>query len=61
MDGDVKIKSDRGMDGKTKPTVQALHGCSDSILAEFVRVSTNTGHRTPPLKCATPQDLQGCG
>ena len=61
MGGDGEIKISLGMTGKTKLTVQPLHRCSDSIPAEFVGVSIASGHRTPPLQCATPQDLQRCG
>ena len=60
MGGDGEIKISLGMTGKTKLTVQPLHRCSDPIPAEFVGVSNAYGHRTPPLQCATPQDLQGC-
>ena len=61
MGGDGEIKISLGMTGKTKLTVQPLHRCSDPIPAEFVGVSTASGHRTQPLQCATAQDLQVCG
>ena len=61
MSGDGEINIPLGMTGKTNLTVQPLHRCSDPIPAEFVGVSLASGHRTPPLQCATPQDLQGCG
>ena len=61
MGGDGEIKISLGMTGKTKLTLPPLHRCSDPIPAEFVGVSLASGHRTPPLQCATPQDLQGCG
>ena len=61
MGGAGEIKISFGMSGKTKLKVQPLHRCSDPIPAEFVGVSIASGHRTPPLQCSTPQDLQGCG
>ena len=61
MSGDGEINIPLGMTGKTKLAVQPLHRCSHPIPAEFVRMSIASGHRTPPLQCAPPQDLQGCG
>ena len=61
MGGDGEIKISLGMTEKTKLTVQPLHRCSDPIPAEFVGVSMASGHRTPHLQCAMPQDLQGYG
>ena len=61
MGGDGEINIPLGMTGKTKLAVQPLHRCSNPIPAEFVRMSIASGHRTPPLQCATTQDLQRCG
>lgn len=61
MSGDGEINIPLWMTGKTKLAVQPLHRCSNPIPKEFVRMSIASGHRTPPLQCATPQDLQRCG
>ena len=61
MGGDGEIKISLWLTGRKKLTVQPLHRCSDPIPAEFVGVSIASGDRTPPLQCAMPKDLQGCG
>ena len=61
MGGDGEINIPLGMPGKTKLAVQPLHRCSNPIPAELIEVSVAACHRTPPLQCATAQDLQRCG